>query len=210
MLTFSSNSDMALPPTFYRSISFMSSRLFPFIPMGPWPPQDSPPVSGLLQFLLTNSCFTSVQFKIKATHQSNAGEPHDALSLFQSPSPTCTSVDHISGHTSKLFIWNHFISNLRCCLSLAWPLPPVLPPRLQSASEHRTPAWAPAATPCLFSNLHSSTMHSPAPWSLGFQALTIVKIWISLIILWWRKGNHIIMQTGSPKGSTLCLPQKLI
>lgn len=123
--------------------------------------------------LFTNSHFTNVYVYIKVINEPNTDEAHHVLlPLLQWPSPMLIPVDHICGHTSRLITWNLCTSQLRCCLSHAWPQPPILPPLLTQQSLWAAQVMIP---PLQLHAVPLPTKLSRAPWCLRSQIWQLSK-----------------------------------
>lgn len=148
MLAFSCDPNVpSIPPfcrlLFTRSVPLTYTKLFPSAFMGSCPAQRNFPQIWLLRYIYLQIHTSLLWTATSAINQPNADETHGVLlPWLQRPSPTFISVVHVCGHTLKLITWN--LST--CCLSQAWPQPPVLPPLLTQQS-----LWA----------AHVMTYHQP-------------------------------------------------
>lgn len=146
-----------------------------------------------LAHLFTNSHFTTMHFNIKVINEPSADEvPHVLLPLHQWSSPTLVSVDHIHGHTSKLIARNLSTSNLRCCLSHAWPQPPTLPLLLTNRGSGQYMPWrSPSSFPL---SLSQPRLVQPCDHQhLGVSGPNFdnCQNMDEPIILWWKKNTCI-------------------
>lgn len=119
--------------------------------MGSYSPQRNSPTSGYFGMFIYKFTLDYGELQHQWLINSMLMSLSVLLPLLQWPSPTFISVVHICGHTSKLITWNLPTSNLSCCLSRAWPQPPVLLPTPNTAktlsnTHHELPA--PPASPC--------------------------------------------------------------